>query len=315
MGCRIIAAGAFLPEKVIMNEEFTKTLDTSDEWIRSRTGIEQRHVVEPGQPCSFLAIEAAKQAIANASIEAGAIDLVIVATTTPDHSFPSVATKVQAELLRPGTPAFDIQAVCAGFVYALPLARSLIVTRAYKNILVIGAEVMSSLLDYNDRSTCILFGDGAGAVIVSADDTESDIIASTLYSDGRYSDILYTDGGVSTTQTAGKIIMNGPEVYKRAIEGMYQACVDSLKQAEMSIDDIDYLIPHQANMRIINAVGKKLQIDDNNVIKTVAKHANCSAASIPLAISENFAKFKQGDIILCCAFGAGLSWGANLIRW
>lgn len=315
MGCRIIAAGAYLPEKIVSNQEFAKTLDTSDEWIRSRTGIEQRRVVAKGQPCSSLAIAAARQAIEQSYIKAEDIDLVMVATTSPDHSFPSVATQVQAALLKPGVPAFDVQAVCAGFVYGLQLASSLITSKAHKNILLVGSEVMSSLIDYTDRSTCILFGDGAGAVIISATDDDSEIIASALYSDGNHHDILYTDGGVSTTQTSGKIIMNGPEVYKKAIEGMHQACVSVLDKAGMTIEDVDYLIPHQANARIIDAVGKRLVIPDNKVIKTVSKHANCSAASIPLALAENFAKFKSGDIVLCCAFGAGLAWGANLIRW
>lgn len=317
MGCKIAASAGYLPTRVVTNLEFEHTLDTTDEWIRSRTGITQRHVAAEGEFCSHMAIEAAKLALAKAAVSAADIDLIIVATTTPDYSFPSVASQVQAAISAKPIAAFDIQAVCSGFVYALHLGRNLIVSGAHKNILIIGAEKMSSLLDYSDRSSCILFGDGAGAIILSAtaEDESSDIIASKLYADGKYKDILYSSGGVSTTGNAGTLQMKGPEVFKRAVDGMADVCLEVLEKAGILIDDIDFLVPHQANIRIIDAVGKKLGISDNKVIKTIAKHANCSAASIPLAIAENFDKFKEGDLVLCCAFGAGLTWGALLIRW
>jgi len=317
MTCKILGCGAYLPQHVVSNAELSLSIDTNDEWIRSRTGILQRHIAGDGECTSHLAFKASQNAIKDAGIEASSIDLIIICTTTPDNSFPSTASKLQGYLGLNNIPSFDLQAVCSGFIYGLHVADSLIKTGRYKTILIVGAEKMSSLLDWQDRTTCILFGDGAGAVILQHSDDNSGIIDSNIYSDGRYYDILYTDGGVSTNGKSGVIKMEGRAVFKHAVEKMSESSEEILRNNNFTIHDVDYLIPHQANIRIIDAVVERLKINPNKVVKTVAEHANCSAASIPLALSslKSYDTFKKGDILLLTAIGAGITWGSVLIKW
>ncbi|AIL65255.1 3-oxoacyl-[acyl-carrier-protein] synthase 3 [Rickettsiales bacterium Ac37b] len=314
----IIGSGSYLPSRLITNDELSKTVDTNDAWITERTGIKQRYLVTKGELTSDLALNAAKKAINASGVSILDIDLIIVATTTPDTTFPSTAAKLQASLgMRKGA-SFDIQAVCAGFIYALSIADSMIKTSQARNILVVGAETMSNLLDWQDRSTCVLFGDGAGAVILSASDVgDSGIINTKLYSDGQYNNILYTDGGVASTGQAGKIRMLGREVFKHAITKMADSILQILSEEKLSIEDIDLLIPHQANYRIIEALATKLSFPLDKVISTVSEHANTSAASIPLALDHALRnnRIKKGNLVLLVAIGAGLTWGASLIKW
>lgn len=318
MTCKIIGCGEYLPSKIVSNDELTKFVDTSDEWIRTRTGIVQRHVAGDLEYTSHLALKSAEKAIADAGISANDIDLIITCTTTPDNSFPSVATKLQGYLGLTNIPSFDLQAVCAGFVYGLQIANSLISSGKYKTILLIGAEKMTSLLDWSDRSTCVLFGDGAGSVILQRSSDTSGIIDSNIFSSGADYEILYTNGGVSmNNNSSGKIIMQGQKLFRHAVEKMQQSIEELLRNNNFTVNDIDYFIPHQANIRIINKLAELLNIEEHKIVKTVSIHANCSAASIPLALNTLKAsgKIKKGDIILFSAIGAGLTWGSTLIRW
>jgi 3-oxoacyl-[acyl-carrier-protein] synthase-3 len=317
MTCKIIGCGEYLPSKIVSNDELAKFVDTNDEWIRTRTGITQRHIAGDTEYTSHLALKSAEKAIADAGISANDIDLIITCTTTPDNSFPSVATKLQGYLGLANIPSFDLQAVCAGFVYGLQVANSLISSGKYKTVLLIGAEKMTSLLDWKDRATCVLFGDGAGSIILQCSSDDSGLIDSNIFSSGTDYEILYTSGGVSMNGTSGKIIMQGQKLFRHAIEKMQQSIEELLHANQFSVSDIDYFIPHQANIRIINKLAESLNLPEHKIVKTVEKHANCSAASIPLALSTLKAsgKIKKGDILLFSAIGAGLTWGGALIRW
>lgn len=314
----IIGTGSYLPEKILTNSDLEKFVDTNDEWIISRTGIKQRHIAADGEATSDMATEAAKGAIKQAGIEPEEVDLVIVATTTPDKTFPSTAVCVQAALGIKNGAAFDVQAVCSGFVYAMSVADNFIKTGQVKTALVIGADKMTSILDWQDRNTCVLFGDGAGAVILQASDEEGrGVLSTNLYSDGTYKDILDTDGGVSSNGNVGKLRMQGKEVFKHAVAKMSGCVKSALKERGLSVADIDVFVPHQANIRILDMVAKKLRLPDGKVLSTLDKHANTSAASIPLAIAdaEREGRFKKGDLVVLTALGGGLTWGSCLIRW
>ncbi|MCA8835015.1 MAG: ketoacyl-ACP synthase III [Proteobacteria bacterium] len=314
--------GHYLPDNVFENKDFEGKLDTSDEWIRSRTGIERRHFAADGQLTSDLAIRAGRAALEQAGIDAGDIDAIVLATSTPDRTFPSTATKVQAGLGITTGFALDIQAVCAGFIYALATANSFIISRQATRVLVIGAETFSRILNWEDRTTAVLFGDGAGAVILEAQDLAGDVgdrgvLATDLHADGRYGDILYVDGGVSSTQTSGVLRMEGREVFKHAVEKLTQSGELVLGELGLVADDIDWVIPHQANARIIAKTAAKMGISMDRVIMTVADHGNTSAASIPLALSVAVGRgqVKRGDLLLSEAIGGGLVWGAAVMRW
>ena len=311
--------GAYLPETIITNDELGSFLDTDDNWIRKRTGIVSRRKAEQDELTSDLAVNAANEALKNASVRVSDIDCIILATTTPDLTFPSTATIVQQKLGIEKGFAFDIQAVCAGFVYALSVANGLMHSGQGSNVLVIGAETFSKLLDWKDRSTCVLFGDGAGAVVLQAENSKKGygIIANKLHSDGRYRDILYVNGGVSSTGTVGHVKMQGRDVFKHAVEKLATAMDQVLKTANLTSEDIDWLVPHQANIRIIDAMQKKLNLPNEKVIKTVSEHANTSAASIPLALDFGVksGKIKSGHLLALEAIGGGLSWGASLVRY
>ncbi len=312
--------GHYLPERVISNLEFEKTLNTSDEWIKSRTGIEYRHFADEGQKTSDLAVRAAINALENANINANEIDALIVATTTPDQTFPATATRVQHEIGMKAGYAFDIQAVCAGFIFALGNADALIRAGQARRVMVIGAETFSRILDWSDRSTCVLFGDGAGAVILESSDMADKnrgLLSCKLFSDGEFNDILYVDGGVSSTQTTGFVKMQGQEVFKHAVSKLVEAGSCALDAANLTKDDVSWVVPHQANLRIIKNTVKKMAINYNKVVLTVQKHGNTSAASIPLALStaSDEKKFQKGDVILLKAIGGGLAWGAAVLGW
>ena len=316
------ATGAYLPEKVLTNADLEKRVDTSDEWIQQRSGIKTRHVAAEEQTTADLAIEAAKQALERSGLSPDYIDGVIVATTTPDQTFPSVAVKVQAALGIPAGLAFDVQAVCTGFVYALSVADNFIKTGQAKNIIVVGAEKMSSIIDWDDRTTCVLFADGAGAVVLSGNEAEDSVSAqgihsTHLYAKGELRDLLYTDGGPSSTGQSGHIVMHGREVFKYAVTFMADAVNDALAENNVSAEDIDWLVPHQANIRIIEATAKKLNMSMDKVVVTVDHHGNTSAASIPLALNEAVedGRVKEGDLLLLEAMGGGLTWGSALVRF
>jgi 3-oxoacyl-[acyl-carrier-protein] synthase-3 len=313
--------GHYLPERVVPNSEFEKTLDTTDEWIQSRSGIERRHFAAEGETTSGMAVRAAQAALADAGLTPDDIDTVIVATSTADLTFPSAATMVQDGLGMTGGFAFDVQAVCAGFVFALANANALIVSGQAKRVLVIGAETFSRILDWTDRSTCVLFGDGAGALILEAGEgngTSDDrgILAVDLHSDGRYRDILYVDGGVST-QSTGHLRMQGKEVFRHAVEKLAETAHAALDKAGLTGGDVDWIVPHQANLRIIKATAQKMQVPMERVVVTVQDHGNTSAASIPLAMSVGKARgqLKEGDLVVAEAIGGGLAWGAVVLRW
>ncbi len=318
----IQGVGHYLPERVVENDWFTTFLDTSDEWIKSRSGIERRHFAAEGQTTSDLAIHAAKAALADAGLEPDDIDTVMVATSTPDLTFPATATIVQQGLGMTRGFAFDIQAVCAGFVYALSNANALIVSGQAKRVLVIGAETFSRIMNWEDRTTCVLFGDGAGAVILEAiegEGTPADrgILATDLHSDGRHREILQVSGGVSTSQSSGHLMMAGKDVFRHAVEKLARSTIDVLEKGGVTADDIDRVVPHQANVRIIDRTAKKLGLPMDKVVVTVADHGNTSAASIPLAMSVAKARgdLKTGDLVVTEAIGGGLAWGAVLLRW
>jgi 3-oxoacyl-[acyl-carrier-protein] synthase-3 len=317
MSSRILGVGSYLPKHIVSNIEFEQRLDTNDEWIRSRTGIEQRHIASDHEHTSDLAFEASKQAILDAGIKPSEIDLIIVCTTTSDNAFPSAATKLHGYLELQNIPSFDIQAACAGFIYGLSVADNLISSGQYNNILLVGADKMSSLLNWNDRTTCVLFGDGAGAIILQSDSTGSGVIDSKIYSDGSGYDILYTDELIGEESLGGKILMKGQVLFKHAVEKMSSSIEAILAKNSLGVEDIDHFIPHQANIRIIDNMVQRLNFDPNKVVKTVVKHANCSAASIPLALCDlkSSGKLNRGDLILFSAIGAGLTWGSALIRW
>jgi len=321
----ILSTGSYLPKKTLSNDEIALMVETSDEWIRQRTGITQRHIADEGELTSDLAVSAAKNAIEKAQISVDEIGLIIVATTTPDKTFPSCATIVQSKLKCKNAFAFDVQAACSGFIYAVTAADSLIqANNRIKYALVIGAEIMSRIVDWKDRSTCVLFGDGAGAMVIKSaahcDETTENstrgIISANLYSDGNV-DVLYTSGGISSTGDSGKICMNGREVFKHAVDKLTASIEETLRCNNLKIADIDWLIPHQANIRIIEAVVKKLDLPMEKVANTVDQHANTSAASIPLALDYAIqkSKIKPGSLGLLVAIGAGLTWGSVLLRY
>ena len=317
----LIGVGPSLPSRVVENKEVEKWTATSDEWSTSRSGIKRRHFAAPGQTTSSLAIEAAKAALIDANIDGSEIDAIIVATSTPDTTFPSVATIVQGALSIRSGFAFDVQAVCAGFVFALANADALIISKQANRVLVIGAETFSRIMNWKDRSTSVLFGDGAGAIILEAKDyqegpTDQGILATDLNSDGRYRDLLYVDGGVSSTQTTGVLVMQGKEVFKHAVEKLSTTADTILNKSGLATSDIDWMVPHQANLRIIKATAQKLKLSLEKVIITVQDHGNTSAASIPLALSvaKSEGKLKKRDLILMEAIGGGLAWGSILLR-
>jgi len=313
------SVGAYLPANVVTNEDLTAYVDTSDEWIQRRTGITQRHFVADGETTADLASHAANQALANAAMQPQDIDLIIVATTTPDNTFPSTATKVQHQIGATGAIAFDVQAVCAGFIYAVDVAEAMLRGGRGRRALVIGAESFSKLLDWQDRTTCVLFGDGAGAVILEITDEASDwgIRSSVLHADGAHRDILYVDGGPSSTNDVGHVRMEGKEVFRHAVEKLAAVMDEALAAADMQPQDIDWLVPHQANIRIIDAMQKKMQLPSEKVIRTVAAHANTSAASIPLALATAVGdgRVQNGDLLAMEAIGGGLVWGAALVKF
>ena len=308
--------GHYLPKRLVENTEFEKTLDTSDEWIRARTGIERRHLSDETETTSAMAIEAAKAALTDAGKSVDDVDAIILATSTADHTFPSAATMVQRGLGMSRGFAFDVQAVCAGFVYALTTAKSMIESGQAKSVMVIGSEMFSKLMDWTDRSTCVLFGDGAGAILLEAENTEDrGIMSANLFSDGRHKDILFVDGGVSM-QTTGHLRMQGKEVFRHAVDKLSSATKQALAAAGMTPDDVDWIVPHQANRRILEGVSKKLKVPMSQIVSTVQDHGNTSAASIPLALSVAHSKntFKDGDVLVFGAIGGGLAWGTVVLK-
>ncbi|MAM62418.1 beta-ketoacyl-ACP synthase III [Maritimibacter sp. UBA3975] len=314
--------GHYLPERVVPNSWFEERIDTSDDWIRSRSGIERRHFAAEGETTSHMAIAAAIEALRDAGMNADQVDAVIVATSTPDLTFPSCATMVQSGLGMTRGFAFDVQAVCAGFIFALANANALIASGQANCVLVIGSETFSRILDMEDRSTCVLFGDGAGALLLegtpgTGENTDRGILSSDLNSDGRYREMLYVDGGVSTTGTAGKLRMQGNPLFRQAVEKLAATADAALDKAGLTHDDVDWIVPHQANIRIIAGTAKKLGMTMDNVVVTVQDHGNTSAASIPLALSVGKAKgqIRENDVVVTEAIGGGLAWGAVVIRW
>lgn len=318
----IKGVGGYLPERVLTNEDLAKLVDTSDRWITERTGIKERRIAAEGELTSAMGARAALAALADAQMAPEDIDLIILATSTPDQTFPASAVTIQAELGIHHGAAFDIQAVCSGFVFALATADSYLKSGMFKRALVIGAESFSRILDWEDRSTCVLFGDGAGAVVVEAQKlngamTDRGIIATCLRSDGRYRDKLYVDGGPSSTGTVGHVRMDGPEVFRHAVSKISEVIGTTLAQAGYEAADVDWFVPHQANKRILDGAARKLGLDPDRIIITLDKHANTSAASIPLALSQGRAdgRIKPGDLVLIEAMGGGFTWGALLLRW
>lgn len=317
----VTGVGHYLPERIVPNSEFEATLETTDEWIKSRSGIERRHFAAEGEQTSDLAAHAARAALTDAGYVADDIDAIILATSTADLTFPSAATMVQSALGMTRGFAFDIQAVCAGFVYALSTANAMILSGQARRVLVIGAETFSRIMDWSDRSTCVLFGDGAGAIVLEyqdGDGTSQDrgILATDLNSDGRLKDLLYVDGGVST-QTTGYLRMQGNQVFRHAVEKLASTAETSLERAGLTADDVDWIVPHQANIRIIKGTAKKMGVNMDRVIVTVQDHGNTSAASIPLALSVGKARgqIKPGDLLVTEAIGGGLAWGSVVLRW
>ena len=315
----MISVGGYLPQRVVSNHELAAVVDTSDEWIRQRTGIAQRHIVAEGEKTSDLARHAADRALANAGMTGADIDLIIIATSTPDDTFPSTATKVQHQIGAHNAIAFDVQAVCAGFVYALDVADAMLSSGRARRALVIGAESFSKILDWEDRSTCVLFGDGAGAVLLERSESPDGfgVLASRLHADGAHRDILYVDGGPSSSGTVGHLRMEGNKVFRHAVEKLSSVMDEVLEAAGMVVDQVDWLVPHQANIRIIEGMQKKMGLGDDRVVKTVHNHANTSAASIPLALSSAVAdgRIKNGQVLAFEAIGGGLVWGASLVRF
>ncbi|KAF0179203.1 MAG: ketoacyl-ACP synthase III [Hyphomonadaceae bacterium] len=314
----LAGVGGYLPDRILTNTELAGRVETSDEWITERTGIRQRHIAADDQKTSDLAIHAARAALANARMDASEIDLIVLATATPDLTFPATAARVQAALGITQGAAFDIQAVCSGFIFALATADNSLVRGQAKNALVIGAETFSRILDWTDRGTCVLFGDGAGAVVLRAEDVNDGrgVIATFLRTDGRHHDLLYVDGGPSQTQTVGHLRMIGNAVFRQAVEHISGAMIEACRLGNVSLDDIDWFVPHQANQRILDGVARRLQISPDKIITTVARHGNTSAASVPLALNTGVSdgRVKAGDLVLMEALGGGLTWGAALVR-
>lgn len=322
-GSRLIGTGSALPRRVVTNAELAERVDTSDDWIVERTGIRQRYIAEPDETTATLAIAAARAALEDAGVDASSIGLITLATATPDNTFPATATKVQAALGCNGGIAFDVAAVCSGFLYALATANSLLRTGMAKRALVIGAETFSRILDWEDRTTCVLFGDGAGAVVLEApsadpvaDKNLPGILGTRLHADGSCHDLLYVDGGPSTTQTVGHVRMKGREVFRHAVVNLSDVLKEVIEETGISVDEIDWVVPHQANARILDATAKKLGISPEKVVVTVQQHANTSAASVPLAldVARKDGRIKAGDLVMLEAMGGGFTWGASLIR-
>jgi 3-oxoacyl-[acyl-carrier-protein] synthase-3 len=318
----VLGCGSYLPERVLTNAEMATMVDTSDEWIVERTGIRERHIAAEGETTSVLATRAAREALRHAGVDASSIDLVIVATATPDYTFPATATQVQAALGITQGVAFDLQAVCSGFVFALTTADKFLSSGSHKRALVIGAETFSRILDWTDRTTCVLFGDGAGAVVLDAQPGQGNlqdrgVLSSHLRSDGRHLDKLYVDGGPSATGTTGHLRMEGREVFRHAVTCLADVVDQAFAATGYTADDIDWFVPHQANQRIIDATARKLGVDPAKVVVTVSQHGNTSAASIPLALSAacQDGRIKQGQLVLIEAMGGGFTWGSALIRW
>ncbi len=315
----ITSCGAYLPQKIVSNDDLTKIIDTSDEWIVSRTGIKNRHIANKQESTSYMAIQAAKEAISQHLEIADKIDAIIVATTTPDQMFPSTATKVHAALGLKNICAFDVQAVCSGFIYAASVATSMIKAGAATTVLVIGVDKMSKILNWKDRNTCILFGDGAGAVILTenAEKNNSGIIDFNLSADGNLGQILHTSGEINSAEPCGHVVMQGKEVFRHAVEKMSSSMELLLTSNKISINNIDWIIPHQANIRIINAIAAKMNIPIEKIVRTLRNQANTSAATIPLALYSQFkhGQLKRGDLIMLAAAGGGFTWGSMLLRW
>jgi len=321
----VTGCGAYLPSQIVTNAELAKRIDTTDEWIRQRTGIRQRHIAADGEFTSDLGTAAAREAMAQAGVKPGDIDLIICATSTPDETFPATATRIQTRLGVGQGAAFDVQAVCSGFVYGMAVADNFVRVGQAKTVLVIGAETFSRILDWEDRSTCVLFGDGAGAVVLQAtngvDKTNGakarGVLSTHLYADGTHHDALYVDGGPSSTKTVGHLRMEGKEVYRHAVVRMAEAIDAALEANGLTPGDVDWLVPHQANIRIIESMGRRLNLPGDREVVTVDRHANTSAASIPLALSEAVGdgRIQQGDLVLMEAMGGGFTWGSALVRW
>jgi 3-oxoacyl-[acyl-carrier-protein] synthase III len=317
----VAGCGAYLPDQVLTNDELAARLDTSDEWIRQRTGIAERRIAAPGQLTSDLAVAAARQALDRAGMSGSDLDLIVLATATPDLTFPATATKVQSQLGMRRGAAFDVQAVCSGFIFALSVADNALKLGQARTALVIGAETFSRILDWEDRGTCVLFGDGAGAIVLNAVPEANaggrGVLSTHLHSDGTQHDILYVDGGPSTNRTTGFLRMEGREVFRQAVQHLGEIVDEALSANGYTAADLDWLVPHQANARIIDAVGRRLGLPADRVVNTVARHANTSAASIPLALNEAVGdgRIKPGHLVLIEAMGGGLTWGASLVRW
>jgi 3-oxoacyl-[acyl-carrier-protein] synthase-3 len=313
----VSGTGSALPQRQVTNEELAATVDTSDEWIVERTGIRSRYIASDGETTATLATEAARRALADAGLEAADVDLIVLATATPDQTFPSTATKVQAALGIDDCIAFDVHAVCTGFLYALSVADSMLRAGNARNALVIGAETFSRILDWEDRATCVLFGDGAGALVLTAEETENGILATKLHADGRHNDLLFVDGGPSTTGTVGKLRMKGREVFRHAVVNLAEVMNEVLDGAGLSAADVDWVVPHQANARILDATARKLGLPAEKVVVTVDRHANTSAASVPLAFDTAVkdGRIKRGDIVVLEAMGGGFTWGAAALRY
>jgi 3-oxoacyl-[acyl-carrier-protein] synthase-3 len=318
---QVAGCGAYLPQRIITNRELADRLDTSDEWVRQRTGIGERRVAAPGELTSDLAFRAAQRALASAGMSGGDLDLVVLATATPDNTFPATAAKVQARLGMMRGAAFDVQAVCAGFIFALSVADNALRLGQARTALVIGAETFSRILDWEDRGTCVLFGDGAGALVLKSVSESAPsgrfILSTHLHSDGRQYDILYVDGGPSSTRATGFLRMQGREVFRQAVQHLSEVIDETLHANNLTGADIDWLVPHQANSRIIDAMGRKLGLSPDKIVMTIERHANTSAASIPLALEAavDDGRIKPGHLVLMEALGGGLSWGASLVRW
>jgi 3-oxoacyl-[acyl-carrier-protein] synthase III len=318
----VAGCGSYLPERIVTNEELARKVDTSHDWIVQRTGIHSRHIAADGEKTSDLAVAAAQDALQHAGISADDLDMIVLATATPDETFPSTATSVQASLGMTRGAAFDVQAVCSGFVYATNVADNFIRLGQANNVLVIGAETFSRILDWKDRSTCVLFGDGAGAIILqgqegAGDSADRGILSNCLHSDGQHHDLLYVDGGPSSTQSVGFLRMEGPEVFKHAVRNLASVVGEALDAAGLTPSDISWLVPHQANQRIISTTARKLKMSEEKIVMTVDHHANTSAASIPLALTEAVrdGRVSGGDVVVLEAMGGGFTWGASVIRW
>ena len=320
---QLAGCGSYLPRNVVTNDDLAKKVDTTDEWIIARTGVKQRHFVSDEEFTSDIALEASKRALEHAGVDGAEIDLIVVGTTTPDRTFPATAVRLQKDLGCGSGAAFDVQAVCSGFIYALSIVDSMIQTGQAKMVLVVGADTLSRLINWQDRTTCVLFGDGAGAVIINAVEVdeqstdEAGILSTHIHSDGNLEELLYCDGGPSTTQSSGYITMAGKEVFRHAVTNLAAVVNEALEANDLHNSDIDWLVPHQANKRIIDSTAKKLKMSMDKVILTVEDHANTSAASIPLALDHGVREglIKRGDLLLMEAMGGGLTWGAALVRW